>query len=210
MPITQEKSTPVVSNTTMTITTENLSKNGFLPTVVASGAEALAFIKTLIPKGASIMEGSSRTLEEIGLIEYLKSATHEWNNLHAGVLAEKDPVLQGRLRKEATISDYYLGSVHGLTEEGELLIVSNTGSQLPNIAFSSQNLIFVVGAQKIVPDMSVAIKRLKETVIPLEDANIQAKYGTHTLLAKSLVLHKENDMMGRKVHVIIVSESLGF
>ena len=83
----------------------------------------------------------------------LKAGSHGWNNLHAGVLAEKDPEKQKALRRQALLSDYYLGSVHGLSETGEMLIASNSGSQLPHITFSSPNVIFVVGTQKIVPTL---------------------------------------------------------
>src|SRR4051812_29782136 len=87
-------------------------------TVVKTKAEALEKIKILIPKGASVMNGSSRTLDEIGFVEYFKSESHGWNNLHAGILAETDPEKQMLLRKQSVISDYYLGSVHAVAETG--------------------------------------------------------------------------------------------
>ena len=156
------------------------------------------------------MNGASQTLEQIGYIEYLKSGTHGWNNLHAAIVAETDTAKQGKLRKEATLSDYYVGSVHALTETGEMLIASNTGSQLPNIAFSSQNLILVVGANKIVPDMNAGFARIKDHVVPLEDERMKGVYGYGTQWSKTLVLHQENPALGRTVRVIIVKESLGF
>ena len=189
---------------------QSLKERNFDAEVLATKEEALSRIKELIPAGSSVMNGSSRTLEQIGFTDYLKAGRHGWDNLHLKVLAEKDPVKQGLLRKQATVSDFYLGSVQALTEEGEMLIVSNTGSQLPGIAFNSPNLIFVVGEQKIVPDLSAAFKRIKEQVIPLENENIQKKYGINTTWAKTLILHRENPMMGRKVKVLIVKENLGF
>jgi hypothetical protein len=155
------------------------------------------------------VNGSSVTLQEIGFIDYLKSGTHGWNNLHAKILEEKDQAKQGQLRKEYSISDFYLGSVHALTETGELVIASNTGSQLPSIVFNSQNLIFVVGENKIVSDVSSALKRIHEVVIPQEDERMEKVYGFGTTYAKTLILHKESPMMGRKVYVIIVKEKLG-
>jgi L-lactate utilization protein LutB len=191
-------------------TVSSLKTNGFEPVVVSSGADALSKIKELIPAGVSVMNGASKTLEDIGFIEYLKSGEHGWNNLHAKVYAEPDRAKQGVLRKEATIADYALNSVQAVTEKGEILIASNTGSQLPAIAFNSHNIIVVVGAQKIVPDLTSAFVRLEKDVMPLEDERIKALYGINTMHAKSLILHKENPMMGRKVYVIIVEESLGF
>src|SRR3990167_7298171 len=118
--------------------------------VVKNGAEALEKIKSFIPQGASVMNGASVTLEQIGFVDYLKSGAHGWNNLHEAVLKEEDKEKRDNLRKHAVVSDYYIGSVHALTEDGEFIIASNTGSQLPHVVFTSPNLIFVVSTKKIV------------------------------------------------------------
>lgn len=200
----------LATRTTIKNAETNLAPRNIVPHVVATRADALSKIRELIPAGASVQNGASRTLEEIGYIDYLKAGEHGWNNVHEAILAEKDPIRQGELRKQATMSDYYLGSVHALTEAGELVIASNTGSQMPNIVFNSPNLIFVVGGQKIVPTLADAFKRLDEYVIPLEDARMMKAYGMHTQKSKTVIFHKEHPMMGRTVHVILVNEKLGF
>ena len=191
-------------------TVASLKKNNFEPIVVNTREEALAKIRELIPKGVSVMNGSSVTLQEIGFVEVLKTGDHNWNNLHANILAEKDPAKQAILRKQSVLSDYYVGSVHALTENGELVIASNSGSQLPHIVFTSSNLIFVVGAQKIVPKLGDAFKRIEKYVVPLEEKHMQQLYKVHTFWSKTLIFNKENAGSGRKVSVIIVNDSLGF
>jgi len=178
--------------------------------VVENGAAALEKIKELIPEGASVMNGASKTLEQIGFVEYLKANEHGWNNLHSSIVAETDPAKQALLRKQASLSDYYLGSVHAIAETGEFIIASNTGSQLPHIVFTSANLIFVVGVQKIVPSLADTFKRLEEYVIPLEDKHMQELYGIGTAENKIVIFKNENPMMGRKVNLIFVKEVLGF
>ena len=177
---------------------------------VGSGADALAKIKELVPQDASVMNGSSTTLEQIGFIEYLKSGEHGWNNLHAGIVAETDTSKQAALRKQAVLSDYYLGSVHALSETGEFVVASNTGSQLGHIVFTSPNLLFVVGAQKIVPTLAEALKRLDEYVIPLEDKRSLAAYGVGTYPNKIVIFKGEGKKSGRTIKVLIVNEVLGF
>lgn len=191
-------------------TVKGLSSRNVETIVVKNGAEALGKIKKLIPQGVSVMNGASTTLNQIGFIEYLKSGSHGWNNLHANILNEKDPAKQAVLRKQAVLSDYYLGSVHGLAETGEFVVASNSGSQLPHIVFTSPNLIFVVSAKKIVPTLNDAIQRLKEHVMPLEDARLLKAHGVHTSLNKMVIFENENPMLGRKVHMLIVEEDLGF
>lgn len=191
-------------------TTAALTANGFLPETVASGAAALARIKELIPAGVSVMNGASVTLEQIGFVDYLKTDSHGWNNLHAATLGESDPVKKAELRKQASLSDYYLGSAHAVTETGELIFASNTGSQMPHLVFTSPNLILVVSTQKLVKDVVEGMRRIGEYVVPLEDVHMQQKYGAHTSWNKTVMLHKENPMMGRKVYVLLVEEALGF
>lgn len=187
-----------------------LKERGHMAELVESRNEALAKIKEQIPAGATVMNGSSRTLEEIGFVQYLKDGKHGWSNLHEAILTEKDETKQATLRKQSVLSDYYLGSVHAVAETGELLIASNSGSQIPHIAFTSQNLIFVVGTQKIVPTLADAFDRLEKHVVPLEDERMQKSMGMGTYPSKILVIKREQPFMGRKSHIIFVNEKIGF
>lgn len=191
-------------------TIDVLAKRGIEGVVVGNGAEALEKVKSLIPKGVSVMNGSSRTLEEIGLVDYLKSGDHGWKNLQQEILAEIDPVKQSLLRKQAVLSDYYLGSVHAVAETGQLVIASNSGSQLPHIVFTSSNLIFVVGAQKISSSLDAALKRVREYVLPLEDKRMKEVGMGGSAISKLLIFEREPVFMGRKVYIVFVNEKLGF
>ncbi|OHA64274.1 MAG: hypothetical protein A2842_01800 [Candidatus Wildermuthbacteria bacterium RIFCSPHIGHO2_01_FULL_48_25] len=187
-----------------------LAERGVTAELVNNRAEALERLKALIPKSASIMNGSSRTLEEIGFVDYVKSGKHSWNNLHQAILDEKDPQKQSELRKQSVLSDYYLGSVHGVAETGEMVIASNSGSQLPHIVFTSPNLLFVVGTQKIVPNLEAAIRRVREYVLPREDKHMKSMGASGSAISKLLIFEKEPDFMKRTVRVIFVQEKLGF
>jgi hypothetical protein len=187
-----------------------LGERGFLPESVSSRADALSRIKELIPANASVLNGSSRTLEEIGFVEYLQAGTHGWNNLHEAILAEKDPAKQAILRRQSALSDFYLGSAHALAETGEVVIASNSGSQLPHLVFTSPNIILVIGAQKVTSDLDSAIMRVKEYVLPLEDKRMKEAGMGGSFISKLLINNREPSFMGRKVHVLLVNEKLGF
>jgi acylphosphatase len=192
------------------MTVKALAEKNVEAIVLGTKEEALAKIKEWIPQGASVMNGSSQTLEKIGFVEYLKSGAHGWNNLHAGVMAEQDPVKRAALRKQAVLSDYYLGSVHALVQTGEFIVASASGSQLAHVVFTSPNLIFVVGTQKIVPTLDDARARVKEYVFPLEDARMKSTGAPGSVFSKEFIFHTEPAAMGRKVHMILVKEQLGF
>ncbi len=200
----------LASDETLAATTAALQARNFEPIIVATKEEALAKIKELIPAGASVMNGSSTTLQQIGFVDYLKAGQHGWHNLHEAVLAEQDPEKQKQLRRQALLSDYYLGSVHALSQAGELVIASNSGSQLPHIVFSSPNVIFVVGTQKIAPTLADAEARLRTHVIPLEDARMKSVGMGGTALNKLFYFFGEPAYTGRKITVVLVKEKLGF
>ncbi len=203
--------TTLAAEDTLTTTIAALSINNFLPEVVATKEAALERIQALIPAGALVMNGTSTTLQQIGYIDYLKTGNHGWVNKHETILEEKDPAKQALLRKSAT-ADYYLGSVHSVTQNGELVIASASGSQLPFLAFTAQNLILVVSTEKITPTLTDAFARIDTHVVPLEDARMKSVYGPQsgTIHAKTLILHKEPSFAGRNIHVLLVEEKLGF
>jgi hypothetical protein len=91
---------------------------------------------------------------EIGFVDILKSGRHSWKNWKDMILAEKDEAKQMKLRRENVSSDYFLGSVHAVAETGEVVIASNSGSQLPSYAYASKNVMWVAGTQKTVAKLS--------------------------------------------------------
>ncbi len=200
----------LASAESVTKTVAALKNNGFNPIVVSTKEEALAKIKELIPAGASVMNGSSQTLSQIGFVDYLKAGQHGWNNLHEAVLKETDEGKKAELRKQSSLSDFYLGSAHALSEGGELVIASASGSQLPHLVFTSQNIILVIGSQKIAPTLEESIKRLREYVFPLENNRMKEVGMGGSIMAKILILEKEPAFMGRSFNIILVNESLGF
>ena len=88
-----------------------LEKRGVKVHAVETGAEALDRVNQLIPAGASVMTGASKTLQQIGFEDLLKAGKHPWVNLKDDVLAEKDLAKQAHLRRQSTMADYFLGSV---------------------------------------------------------------------------------------------------
>lgn len=193
------------------VTIKALAERGVKAVFVENGREALEKIKTLISPGSSVMNGSSRTLEEIGFVDYLKQGEHGWNNVHEAILFQKDPAQQAMLRKQAVFSDYYLGSIHAVAQTGEFVVASNSGSQLPHIVFTSPNLIFAVGAQKIVPTLENALARLREYVLVREDQRMKSVgFSAGSAISKLLIFEKEPPFMKRNVLIIFINEKLGF
>jgi hypothetical protein len=181
-----------------------------LSELVANKEQALARIKAIIPDGASVMTGGSITLREIGLTALLKSGAHPWKNLKTDIAAEADPIKEKRLRRAATLADFFLGSVHAITEDGQVFIASNSGSQLPAYAYSSPNIIWVAGVQKIVKDFEAARTRVYEYVLPLEDKRQKENGEKGSQINKLLIFEREKDGSDRTVRLILINEVIGF
>ena len=188
---------------------ENLKNRGITAMLVETKEQALEKIKELIPQGVSVMTGSSTTLNQIGFTDLLISKNHPWKNLKDEILNESDPQKQNELRKNSVLADYFLGSVHAVTKEGEILVASASGSQIPSYAFSSDNVIWVVSTKKIVNNLDESFQRVKEHIYPLEDQRMKNAGYEGSIIGKWFILEREI-LPNRKITLIFVNEDLGF
>jgi hypothetical protein len=190
---------------------ESVKARGIHAETVDTKEAALERVQVLIPPGCVVMTGGSVTLRQIGFEEILISGNHPWRNFKADLLAEKDPVKQSVMRREGTLAEFFLGSVNALAETGELVFASGSGSQLPAYAYSSRNVIWVVGAQKITPTLEDALRRVREYVLPLEDQrqrNLGNKAGSR--INRILIIEGEPAYLRRNLTLILVNQVLGF
>lgn len=188
-------------------TAQALEKNNIHVLIAEDGAEAKRMFFELIPEGSEVFLGSSVTLEQLGIKDQIDSSG-KYDALRPK-MGSMDRATQGReIRKLGAGPDYAAGSVHALTEDGSVLIASNTGSQLGPYAFGAGKVIWVVGAQKLVKDLEEGMRRLQEYTIPLEDVHMQQLYNLHTNLSKLLIVNKE--VRPGRITMIIVKEELGY
>ena len=192
-------------------TMDALQERGIAAELVETKDQALARLQLLIPAGSSIMTGGSLTLKEIGFEDQLISTTHPWRNLKAEIVAEKNPVKQTLLRRQASLVDYFLGSVHAVAQTGELVIASLTGSQLGPYAYTAPHVIWIVGAQKITASLDDAIRRVREYVLPHEDKRMRESSGGRmgSGIGKLLIIQQEAPFLNRKLTVLFVNQVVG-
>ena len=111
------------------------------------------------------------------------------------------------MKRLGSASDYAIGSVHAVTEDGQVLIASASGSQMPNYVFGANHVIWVVSTKKIVTNLNDGLKRIEDYVLGLEDKRTLVAYGSHSSLNKILIYRKETD---KRVTIILVIEDAGF
>ncbi|MDP2951775.1 MAG: lactate utilization protein [Chloroflexota bacterium] len=184
-----------------------LKKRGIDAEVVADKGEVLERLKALIPPGGQVMSGGSTTLDEIGLTPYLRSGSHPWRSMRDDIQAEKDPTKRAELRRKAGTSEYFLGSIHAIARTGEVVVVSQSGSQQGAYVYDSPHVIWVAGAQKIVPDLASALRRVREYCLPLEDQRVKKLGIAGSSIGKLLIFEQESTP--HRITLILVKEKVG-
>jgi L-lactate utilization protein LutC len=154
-----------------------------------------------------VFTASSQTLEQLGIPAELEKS--EQYDLVRVKLRKMDKKTQNREMVEmGATPQYIIGSVHAVTEDGQVLVASNTGSQLAPYAASAEKVIWVVGAQKIVRDLDEGMQRIEEYTYPREDERLREAMGVPSNISKLLTINKE--VQPGRVTMIIVKEELGY
>lgn len=183
-----------------------LKANGIEAVFVESGVEAKKKALAMIPAGAEVMNMTSVTLDTIGLPKEINESG-KFNSVRAKLMDKNVPAREKKMLGAAP--EWVIGSVHAVTENGEVMVASNTGSQLPAYAYGSDKVIWIVGTQKIVKDLDDGHKRIYEYVLPLESEGAKKAYGVAgSFVSKLLVFNRE--VTAGRITVIFVGEVLGF
>jgi len=193
---------------TLETAVENLEANGFEVVVVDTADEALDAVTDQIPAGASVMNGHSTTLEEIGFDDYLSGDDHDWESLPDQVWSIDDDAEREAARRDAQTADYFLGSVNAIAATGELVAADMSGSRIGAYPFAAGNVVIVSGTNKIVDSLDDAFDRLERVAYPLENERAQEAYGVGSAIAKQLVFRKE--MSEGRTTLVLVREQLGY
>ena len=198
--------TALPDDETLAATVVALEEHGFGVEVVDDLDAARQAVLALVPEGSSVMTNTSVTLEETGIAEAINDGG-PYDSARNKMMALDYATQLPEMKAVAGQPGYALGSVHAITREGTLVIASASGSQLASYAWGAANVIFVVGAQKLVPNLEAAHKRVVEHSLPLEDARAYAAYGMNSRVGKILEIHQEEP--GR-IHVVLIRQLVGF
>ena len=207
---------------------ENLIKrNALLAQVVIKGlasrnmtgyyaqdkAAALAQALALIPEGSAVTMGGAMSAHEIGLVDALKAGNY--NFIDRDALADKRAAMLA-----AYDADVFLSSVNAMTDDGVLVNIDGNANRVSAIAQGPKKVLFIVGMNKVTPDLDSAMKRARNTAAP---ANAQ-RFGLSTPCAKTgkcfdckymdticcQFLITRFSRHTDRIHLILVGEDLGF
>lgn len=182
---------------------DSLQIGGIGVKVVESVDKIKKDILDQIEIGKSVFTISSETLRLSGIADSINNSK-KYISIRNQLNESKDA---DHKRQIGAAPDYAIGSVQALTEDGHLWIASATGSQIASCVYGAKKVIYVIGAQKIVPNDEAALKRIYDYTLPLESKRTIKIYGTESRIDKLLVI--KDDLPGRSF-VYIVKESIGY
>jgi len=186
-----------------------LRAKGYAVHVVEDNDAARDLVVSLLPEGAEVGQGASATLELSGITnEIEESGRYDAVRKRTRSMDRSTPEGLRAMRKLGVGPDWYVNSAHALTEDGTFVVASNSGSQLAPLAFGAGEVIWVIGSQKLVPDLETAMQRLETHTLALENDRMQGLYGTDSEIKKLLIIHKE--FRPERFTVVLVKEPVGF
>ena len=179
----------------------------------ADKEEALKKALEIIPEGSSVSMGGAMSVHEIGLSDALKKGNYNfidrdaYEDKRAAMLAAYD-------------ADVFLSSANAMTEDGVLINIDGNSNRVSAIAQGPKKVVFIVGMNKICPDVDSAMKRARNVAAPI---NAQ-RFGLSTPCTKtgSCMNCKSPDTIccqilitrfsrhKDRIHVILVNDNLGF
>jgi len=203
---TSDRFTTLPDEKTLALAVTALEEHGFSVEIVDDPDAAREAVLARIPHGSSVMTNTSVTLAEAGIADAIndggpyESARNAMFALDFATQAQEMKSIGGQ-------PEYALGSVHEVSREGAVVIASASVSRLAACAGGAANVIFVAGAQKLVPTLEAAHQRIYQHSLKLEDARAQAAYGQHSQVGKVLEIHQE--LPGR-IHIVLIRQQVGF
>ena len=195
---------------------DNLTKRGFKPKYFDNGKDAVDFVLNLIPTSASVGIGGSMTVKQLSLDNIL---FERGNTIYSHALVPDDK--KDKVYQLAGSADWYISSTNALSQQGDFVNIDGSANRISALAFGVKNVLYILGTNKISPDLQSAMDRVRNVAAPPNAKRLNrntpcAKTGkcyycnspdcicNATLISHHPTRYQEN------VYVVIIGESLGY
>lgn len=197
-----------------------LQRRGIDLVYCADGASACKYLLSRIPAGATVMNGGSTTLKQIGFLDALAKGPYRW--LRPAITEITDPDERVRARRQAGTADHFFGGINAITASGEIVNADGSGTRVAAYAYSAGKVYLVAGINKMVPDLSAAFERLRNEAAVQECRHLgvdtpcaitgkcdnDACRGPGRQCGKVLVI--ENEKIPGRMCVVLIGAKLGY
>ncbi|WP_446899380.1 lactate utilization protein [Clostridium sp. LBM24168] len=198
-------------------TMENLEKNNMDAYLVDNEKGLLEKLKLLIKEGNTVSVGGSMTLFETGVIGFLRNGKYNFIDRYKNGLKPEE--IKDIFRRSFFCDDYITSS-NAVTENGELYNVDGNGNRVAAMIYGPEQVIVIIGVNKIVKNLEEAIERVKYNAAPANTKRLNldtpcTKVGycidckAEGRICNDYVLIKRQNVKGR-IKVIILNKDFGY
>ena len=183
---------------------------------VETKEEAVKKALELIPKGSSINMGGAASVKECGLYDAISNGEYEFYDRDK----VKTPEEKEEIARKAFSSDYFLGSVNAMSEDGVFINIDGNANRVAAYAYGPKHVLPIVGMNKVVKSEEDALHRARNEAAPI---NAQ-RFGIDTPCSKNgscfdckssdciccQVLVTRFSRIPKRFKIILVDDVLGF
>ena len=195
----------------------NLKARGFEAETFTTGKEAADWLCAKLD-GKTIGIGGSQSVQQLGLDARLA----EHNTIYWHWLPEQAQQYGGvnAVRDLAAKAEVYLTSANALSAQGQIINIDGAGNRIASTAYGHKEVYFLIGANKIAETFEAAMHRARNVAAPLNARRLGRKtpcavgeLKCHDCSSPERIcngfLTLERPMMGMKMTVLLVEETLG-
>ncbi|MCF0114887.1 MAG: lactate utilization protein [Erysipelotrichaceae bacterium] len=202
-------------NTANTII-KNLNKRGMEGYYCTSKEEVVNKVLELIPEGSSVGWGGSMSIMDSGVMKAVKEGNYDIIDRDTAKSKEEMKAIYARMVN----ADYFLMSSNAITLDGELINIDGRGNRVSFLIFGPENVIMVVGMNKVVSDIKSGIKRVRDIATPPNTTRLNKNTPCATVgrcmdclstdcICNQVVVTRRSGTPNR-IKVILVGEELGY
>lgn len=192
----------------------NLQKHGFHALWFETKEDAAEYLSSEI-RDSSVGFGGSVTARSMRLYELLGEHNRVYWHWYAEDRLEE--------QKKAAAANVYILSANAISENGEIVNIDGNGNRLASAFYGHERVVFVIGVNKVVPDLTAAIERARNIASPLNARRLMRK--TPCALSEPMRCHDCSSpericsgmsiLYGRmwstpQMDVLLINEELGF
>lgn len=136
---------------------DRLEKLGYAPHVFDTSADATYFLQDYL-KDKTVGFGGSMTIQQMelypALSAYAKRLYWHWVSPGPDTL------------RNAMQADVYITSANAITENGVIVNMDGNGNRVASSVFGPGEVIYIIGQNKVVPDIQSAVERIRTVAAP--------------------------------------------
>lgn len=144
---------------------KNLQKNNMAGYYVESREDLHRLLAELIKNGEKVGCGDSVTLEETGVLEFMRKGEFTFFDKH-------QPGLTSEEKREIYLknfsTDTFLTGTNAITLDGKLFNIDGNGSRVAPMLYGPKQVIVVAGLNKLSDSIEDAVIRTRQTAAPLD------------------------------------------